>query len=85
MTGTSGEVTDTFIGLLSNTAPEPTVLKPRHGIRSRFKTKQEAALCGEVAVNTGRAMPVQKTDEHSAHHTLTESVKGATLLNRIIS
>lgn len=53
----------------------PTVLKPRHGIRRCFKTKQEAALSGEAAVNTGRAMPVQRTDEH---HTLRESVKGET-------
>lgn len=63
----------------------PTVPKPRHGIRRCFKARQEAALFVEAAVNTGRAMPVQRTDEHSTHHTLRESVKGetGTLLNRI--
>ena len=61
----------------------PTVQKPRHGIRRCFKARQEAALFVEAAVNTGRAMPVQSTDEHSTHHTLGESVKGETLLNRI--
>ncbi len=32
----------------------PAVLKPRHGIMRCFKARQEAALFGEAAVNTGR-------------------------------
>jgi len=30
--------------------------RPRHGIRMGFKARQEVALFGEAAVNTGRVM-----------------------------
>lgn len=49
----------------------PRALKPRHGIRRCFKARQEVALFGEAAVNTGRVMqPVQRfgTDEHEVPH-----------------
>lgn len=66
------------VGEQHSSGARPTVLKPRHGIRRCFKARQEAALFEETAVNTGGAMPVQRTDERSAHHTFRESVKGET-------
>ncbi|TNN69214.1 hypothetical protein EYF80_020531 [Liparis tanakae] len=45
------------------------------------KAKQEAALFGEAAVNSGRALPVQKTDEHLGT-TPSEKVLKPPLINR---